>query len=53
MLGCGHICQFSEYVIIFYFINIQHIDCYCVVMLLSDTIVNFHLFYDGDVDIQI
>ena len=37
MLGRGHrIC------IIFYSINIQ----------LSDTIVDFHLFYDGAVDIQ-
>ena len=50
MSGRGHrIC------IIFYSINIQHIDCYCVkgLMLLSDTIVDFHLFYDGAVDIQI
>ena len=46
MLGHGHrIC------IIFYSINIQHIDW--IMMLLSDTIVDFHLFYDGAVDIQI
>ena len=46
MLECGHISH-----IIFYSINIQHIDCYCV--MLSYTMVDFHLFYDEAVDIQI
>ena len=32
MLGLGHISHFSEYIpgIIFFSINIQHIDCCCV-----------------------
>ena len=50
MLEHGHIR------IIFYSINIQHIDCYCVKELwccfpMPSLII--HLFYDGTVDIQI
>ena len=38
----------------FYSINIQHIDCYCivVVMLHFYNIADFYLCYDGAVDIQ-
>ena len=42
--------------IIFYIINIHHIDCYCImeyIMLFSHAIVDFHLLYDGAVDMQI
>ena len=41
---------------IIFSINIQHIDCYCILkgimMMLSSAIVDFYLFHDGAVDIQ-
>ena len=55
ILGHYHISHYSE--LVFFSFNIQHVECYCVnsciVMLLSYTMVDFHLFYDGSVDIQI
>ena len=55
MLGRGHISHFSEYVlsstlsIYSTLIAIVFRDCDAA----SDTLVDFHLFYDGAVDIQI
>ena len=52
MLGHDHTSHYSEYTV-FYSINKLHIYYYCVKGLWSYTIVDFHLFYDGAVDIQI
>ena len=30
MLGHGHISHYNEYLLIFYSINIHHIDFYCI-----------------------
>ena len=51
MLGRGHISHYSEYVVS------STLSIYstlvAIKMLLSYTFVDFHLFYDGTVDIQI
>ena len=55
MLGRGHISPFSEYVLsspLSIYSTLTAIVLR-IMMLLSDTIVVFHLFYDGAVDIQI
>ena len=60
MLGPGHISHYSEYVCISHFneyvvssILSIYSTLVAIMMLLSYTIVDFHLFYDGTVDIQI
>ena len=60
MLGRGHISHYSEYVCISHFneyvvssILSIYSTLVAIMMLLSYTIVDFHLFYDGTVDIQI
>ena len=51
MLGHDHISHYSEYVVS------STLSIYstlvAIMMLLSYTIVDFHLFFDGTVDIQI
>ena len=51
MLGRGHISHYSEYEVS------STLSIYstlvAIMMLLSYTVVDFHLFYDGSVDIQI
>ena len=51
MLGYGHLNHYSEYAVQY----TAHWLLFCqgIMMLLSYTIVDFHLFYDGSVDIQI
>ena len=56
MLGRGHICHYSEYVLsstLSIYSTLIAIVLRDNQMLLSDTTVDFHLFYDGAVDIQI
>ena len=50
MLGFGHISHYSEYVLSS---TLSIYSTLIAIVLLSDTIVDFHLFYDGAVDIQI
>ena len=57
MLECGHISQYSEYM----YVLSSTLSIYStsivfvlrIMMLLSYTIVDFHLLYEGDVYIQI
>ena len=51
MLWSGHISHNSEYVVSS--ILSIYSTLIAIMMLLSYTIVDFHLFYDGTVDIQI
>ena len=58
MLGYGHLSHYSEYAVPRYLLLYQYtahwlLLCQGIMMLLSYTIVDFHLFYDGPVDIQI
>ena len=54
MLGCDHISQYSEYALSF-----LSICCILITVVLRDlmlfyfAIVEFYLFYDGAVDMQI
>ena len=53
MLGCGHISHYSEYgVHVSSILSIQS-TLVAIVMRVSYTIVDFHLFYDGAVYIKI
>ena len=51
MLGRGHISHYSEYVVSSYLSIYSTLTA--VMMLFSYTIVDFHLFYDWAIDIQI
>ena len=54
MLGRGHISHYCEYVVSSALsIYSTLIAIVFLMMLLSYTIIDFHLFYDGAVDIQI
>ena len=41
------------YLLLYHYTHYWSLLCQRIMMLLSDTIVDFHLFYDGAVDIQI
>ena len=56
MLGYGHLSHYSEYAVsstLSIYSTLVVIVSRDYDMLLSYTIVDFHLFYDGPVDIQI
>ena len=53
MLEYGHLSHYTEYVVYSTLSIYSTLLCQGIMMLLSYTIVDYHYFYDGAVDIQI